>query len=91
MGFLDALSRFLKRQEDHPTTNYDRVQWRKKLTRLLEQLPASQKDWEPLMSEARALGFEPGWVKARSISRCCSKAKTRTAPMPPFTWRPVAA
>ena len=41
---------------------YDRVQWQKKLMRILDELPASQVEWPVLMTEARALGFDPPWV-----------------------------
>jgi hypothetical protein len=36
---------------------YDRKNWRKKLKRILGDLPASRGDWAELMSEAHALGF----------------------------------
>ena len=41
---------------------YDRKNWQKKLKRVLEELPDSQGDWPELMSEARALNFDPDWV-----------------------------
>ena len=56
---------------DHPVTPeapfadataFDRTQWRKKLKRILEELPASEPEWADLQSEARALGFDPDWV-----------------------------
>jgi hypothetical protein len=42
---------------------YDRLQWHKKLKRILEELPASQPEWADLMAEARALGFDMPWVE----------------------------
>jgi hypothetical protein len=42
---------------------YDRVQWQKKLKRVLADLPASQPEWTSLQTEARALGMEPDWVE----------------------------
>jgi hypothetical protein len=42
---------------------YDRVQWQKKLKRILDELPASQAEWPVLMTEARALGFDLPWVR----------------------------
>ncbi|HEV3162559.1 MAG TPA: hypothetical protein VGZ22_00865 [Isosphaeraceae bacterium] len=64
MGFLEALSRVLGHHRENEGADYDRAQWRKRLSRLLEQLPQSQGEWEPLMAEARALGLDPAWVKA---------------------------
>ena len=43
--------------------DYDRQQWRKKLKRVLEDLPGTRAEWADMMSEARALGFDPGWVR----------------------------
>jgi hypothetical protein len=42
---------------------YDRVQWNKKLKRILGELPGSEAEWADLMAEARALGFEAEWVE----------------------------
>jgi hypothetical protein len=42
---------------------YDRVQWHKKLKRILDELPGSETEWADLMAEARALGFEAEWVE----------------------------
>ena len=41
---------------------YDRLNWQKKLKRILAELPASKPQWPELMAEARALGFEHDWV-----------------------------
>lgn len=41
---------------------YDRLNWQKKLKRILNELPGSQPGWPDLMAEARALGFDPVWV-----------------------------
>jgi hypothetical protein len=41
---------------------YDRVQWQKKLKRILTELPDSQPAWTDLLTEARALGFDPAWM-----------------------------
>jgi hypothetical protein len=41
---------------------YDRLQWHKKLNRILEELPGSRPEWDDLMAEARALGLDPEWV-----------------------------
>ena len=46
---------------------YDRVQWEKKLKRILDALPGSRADWPDLVTEARALGFEPEWVRRRQV------------------------
>ena len=45
------------------TVAYDRDQWRKKLKRILEKLPESQAQWDDLMQEAGALGFDTAWVE----------------------------
>lgn len=36
---------------------YDWMQWRKKLQRVLDGLPATEPEWAGMMTEARALGF----------------------------------
>ena len=46
-----------------PTTDYDRDQWRKKLKRILERLPASQPEWAELMTDAGALSLDVTWVE----------------------------
>jgi hypothetical protein len=45
-----------------PDREFDRVQWRKKLKRILERLPATQAEWQPMLTEARALSFDDEWV-----------------------------
>jgi hypothetical protein len=55
-----------KHLSDAPTPGpdvYDRVQWHKKLKRILDELPASQAEWPVLMTEARALGFDTTWLQ----------------------------
>jgi hypothetical protein len=44
---------------------YDVGQWRKKLRRIFEELPASNSEWDDLMTEARAYGLEEGWIAER--------------------------
>jgi hypothetical protein len=41
---------------------YDIEQWRKKLKRILDKLPGSEAEWEPMLAEARALGLDDEWV-----------------------------
>lgn len=41
---------------------FDRAQWRKKLKRILEKLPATESEWKPMLTEARALAFDEDWV-----------------------------
>jgi hypothetical protein len=41
---------------------YDLQQWRKKLKRVLDDLPGSEPQWADLIAEAKALHFDPGWV-----------------------------
>src|SRR4051812_20235845 len=49
------------------TGDYDRAQWQKKMTRILEALPESRDQWGPLMAEARALGFDATWMRHAQI------------------------
>jgi hypothetical protein len=42
---------------------YDRAQWAKKFKRVLSELPESRADWEDVAAEARAMDFDPAWVK----------------------------
>jgi hypothetical protein len=44
---------------------YDVAQWRKKLRRIFEELPASQPEWAPLMTEARAYHLDGDWISER--------------------------
>jgi len=54
-------------QDQEPTSEpepfhgseYDRKNWRKKLKRILEELPASQDEWAGHLAEAHALGIRP--------------------------------
>ncbi len=46
---------------------YDRVQWQKKMKRILDELPASRHEWDELMSEARALHFDPEWLTRTQV------------------------
>jgi hypothetical protein len=41
---------------------YDRLQWHKKLNRIMDELPGSRAEWDNLMTEARALELDPEWV-----------------------------
>jgi len=45
-----------------PPSHYDRQQWHKKLKRILDELPGSQREWDDLVVEARSLALDPGWV-----------------------------
>src|SRR4051794_12027029 len=45
-----------------PTSRYDRSQWHKKLKRILDELPGSEREWGDLIVEARALELDPAWV-----------------------------
>lgn len=47
--------------------DYDRLQWRKHLKRLLGELPMSQDRWPDLHTEASALGFEADWLHATFV------------------------
>jgi hypothetical protein len=44
---------------------YDRAQWAKKLKRVLDELPDSRPQWDDLVAEAKAMGFDPEWVSGR--------------------------
>lgn len=41
---------------------YDRAQWHRRLKTMLGDLPDSEEEWEHLISDARAKGFDPEWV-----------------------------
>ena len=43
-------------------SEYDRAQWRKKLKRILDELPASEHEWPEFVADADALGFDPEWI-----------------------------
>jgi len=55
------------------TVDYDRDQWRKKLKRILERLPASQVEWPDLMTEAGALNLDNAWGILRCVIDACMK------------------
>jgi hypothetical protein len=46
---------------------YDRLQWHKKLKRVLDTLPDSRAEWPDLIADARALGFDSEWVLSCQI------------------------
>ena len=46
---------------------YDWTQWRKKLQRILDGLPATEPEFEPMMAEARSLGFGDAAVRGAQI------------------------
>ena len=48
--------------QSESTSKYDRAQWHKKLKRILDELPDSRGEWPELMSEAKALDFDPDWL-----------------------------
>ena len=43
--------------------DYDRVQWQRKLRHILNDLPELGPRWDHLLTEARAKGFDEGWVR----------------------------
>lgn len=49
------------------TSTYDWTQWRKKLQRILDGLPATEPEWPTLMAEARSLGFGESTVRNAQI------------------------
>ncbi|MDX2038886.1 MAG: hypothetical protein SFX72_19730 [Isosphaeraceae bacterium] len=44
------------------SSDYDRSNWRRKLGRILDRLPASESEWADFLADAHALGFEPEWI-----------------------------
>ncbi|MDR3621498.1 MAG: hypothetical protein P4L85_19260 [Paludisphaera borealis] len=44
---------------------YDVEQWRKKLRRIFEDLPASKSEWPAMMTEARAYNLDDAWIAER--------------------------
>ena len=44
---------------------FDRAQWQKRLKRILADLPASAVQWQDFMTEAKALHFDPKWIRER--------------------------
>jgi hypothetical protein len=48
--------------EPADATAYDRARWAKQLKRVIEELPASKREWTDLMAEARSLHFDTRWI-----------------------------
>jgi hypothetical protein len=46
---------------------YDVDQWRKKLKRILDKLPASQPEWDVMLAEGRALGLGEEWMRKAMV------------------------
>jgi hypothetical protein len=46
-------------------SNYDRAQWAKKLNRVVDGLPGTRPEWEDVVAESKAMGFEADWVALR--------------------------
>lgn len=51
-------------RHDEPSA-YDRAQWVKRLGRILGELPDSKREWADLMADAKALHFDPAWIRER--------------------------
>lgn len=47
---------------DAESTTFDRSQWRKRLKRMITELPETQKEWPDLIADGRALGFTDQWM-----------------------------
>ncbi len=43
---------------------FDQLRWRRKLSRVFEQLPDSQPRWHDLIAEVKALDLDPQWAEA---------------------------
>jgi hypothetical protein len=52
-------------QHTDEASAYDLAQWVKRLKRLLEELPASKGGWAVLMADAKAMHFDPKWIRER--------------------------
>jgi hypothetical protein len=50
-------------EEVEDPKEYDRLRWRKRMQRILDELPGSQGEWENLQADARDLGFGEDWVR----------------------------
>ena len=46
---------------------YDRMQWLKKMKRILAGLPASEEEWAELMADSRALKLEPEFITKTQV------------------------
>ncbi|MBX6315787.1 MAG: hypothetical protein IRY99_23165, partial [Isosphaeraceae bacterium] len=46
---------------------YDRDQWRRKLKRILDKLPDTEAEWNPMLAEGRALGLDEPWMLRAQI------------------------
>jgi hypothetical protein len=42
---------------------YDRARWRKRLQRILDELPGSKPEWPDLLADARDLGLNEDWAR----------------------------
>ncbi len=56
---------------------YDRDQWAKKVKRVLADLPDSKADWDDVAAEARAMDFDPAWVRRAVADRVVTDAEHR--------------
>ena len=50
-------------EEPFEAGHFDRTQWAKKVKRVLERLPESQKEWSTVLAESKAMDFDPAWVQ----------------------------
>jgi hypothetical protein len=46
---------------------YDRSQWLRKLKRVLDELPDSEAEWEPMETEGKALKLGDSWMRMAAI------------------------
>ncbi len=63
---------------------YDRANWLKKMKRILNELPDSESQWTELMTEARALNFDPDWVTKSQIDEFLLLIRRSKPDRPPF-------
>jgi hypothetical protein len=51
----------------HVATDYERILWRKKLQRILDELPDSKSEWPDFAPDGGALGLGDGWIYDRMV------------------------
>jgi len=62
-GSEEAFGQSEESSEDLDPQTYDRARWRKRLQRILDELPGSRGEWPDLLADARDLGLSEDWVR----------------------------
>lgn len=62
-GLLETAGEDVPQGTETEPSHYDRVNWRKKLQRILDELPESEPEWKDFLPDGYALGLGERWIE----------------------------